>query len=310
MLNKPNSKSNLGHRYNEKQVIIFSVIVCYRPNIQQLRQLYEKLILDGSNVILIDNTETPYLNSEILPSGCHLITLGLNSGIAHAQNIGIDEAILKGGNIIIFFDQDSKIEQGLVRSLTSELNIGNPDIVAPRCVDNLNDSELPSLIVNRYGVSKTIYHFNSTEPYSVDIVISSGMAVTKDVFQIVGNFDEGLFIDFVDTEWCMRCRKKNIPIRIVPTAIMYHRIGMNTVKFGPLTLQVHNFDRCYYQIRNSFLLFRKQDIPLLFTLKEIISTIVNRMILLFFVKNRSLYVKNYLRAIIDGVLGVDGPKAF
>ncbi len=286
----------------------YSIIVCYHPDVQQLQHLCEKLIVGCSQVVLIDNTEEPYLESDVLPIKCQLITLGYNAGIAHAQNIGVDVAIQADGEVIVFFDQDSQVEPSLFQSLISELNIGMPDIVSPRCIDNISHFELPSLTVNRYGIAKPKYHQNAASPYLVDIVISSGTAATKEVFHVAGCFDEDLFIDYVDTEWCLRCRANNISIRVVPSVVMYHRIGTNAVKIGPLTVQVHSPERCYYQIRNSFHLYRKRHIPFLFATKEILSTLFNRLLLLFLVENRILYVKIYLRAIMDGLLGVVGPK--
>jgi len=287
---------------------IFSVIVCYKPDIKQLFQLCKKLIDDGSKVVLVDNTEEPYLKNKTLLDGCQLITFGSNTGIAKAQNAGIDLAIQEGGDVIAFFDQDSLVENGVLKALTAELDTDKADIVSPRCLDNLNKLELPALKVSRYGLAKPVYNNQSDSPYMVDVIISSGTVASKEVFQRAGNFDERLFIDYVDTEWCLRCRSKGIPVRVVPSAIMHHRIGTNTTKIGPLTVQIHSADRCYYQIRNSFHLFRRRHIPFIFALKEVISTIVNRVLLLFLVENRVLYAKAYLRAIMDGLLGVVGPK--
>ena len=297
-----------NYESSEKLSRTFSIVVCYRPDIELLNQLCEKLIIDGSRVVLVDNTETPYLEQGILPEGCQFITLGCNKGIAHAQNIGIDVAIQEGGEIIAFFDQDSQIGPGILKSLVSELIIGEPNIVSPRCVDNISHTELPALTVNRYGMAKSKFYHGATSPYLVDIIISSGTTATKEVFQIVGGFDEDLFIDYVDTEWCLRCREKNIPIRVVPSAVMYHRIGMSSVKMGLITVQVHSPERCYYQIRNSFSLFRRSHVPFIFASQSIIYTLVNRFFLLFIVKQKSIYMRTFLRAISDGLMGVIGPK--
>jgi len=305
----PDKNHALEHVTAKKLTKTYSVIVCYRPDLQQLQRLCKELIVGGSKVVLIDNTKEPYLENHMLPANCQLITLGHNSGIAHAQNIGVDAIIKAGGEVIAFFDQDSQIETKMFKLLISELNLGKSDIVSPRCLDNLNHIELPALVVNRYGIARPKYSLNSTHPYQVDIIISSGTVATKEVFQVSRNFDEDLFIDYVDTEWCLRCRKKDIPIRVVPSAIMYHRIGKNTIKIGPLTVQVHSPERCYYQIRNCFHLFRKCHIPFLFAAKEVLSIYINRMLLLFLVESPILYVKTYLHATIDGLLGVVGAKA-
>lgn len=284
---------------------ICCVIVCYRPNVARLIPLCETLSADGSSVILVDNTEQPYLDAQ-LPPRCELITLGRNSGIAHAQNVGIAAATAAGADVIAFLDQDSLVDPGFLPALVSPLQLGAPDIVSPLYRDDASNIELPAVRVNRYGLTRAVRRGAFSGPYSVDIVISSGTAATKEVFEVAGAFDEGLFIDFVDTEWCLRCRSKQISIRVVPTAVMHHRIGSQSIRLGFLTIFVHSPIRCYYQLRNCFHLFRKQHIPFLFALRETVSVILSRTLLLFFVGGRSAYVKAYFRGLRDGAKGVTG----
>lgn len=290
------------------KVRVYSIIVCYQPNVQQLHDLCVILLLDGSKVILVDNTDPPYLADQQRPSDCQLITLGRNTGIAHAQNVGIAAAIAGGADIIAFFDQDSKIKAGFLRTLVAVLNVGAPDVVSPICFDEASNVELPSVRLDRYGVSRPVYCGDSSAPYPVDVVISSGIAATKQVFDVAGTLDEGLFIDYVDTEWCLRCRSKQISIRVVPSAVMRHSIGSKRISLGMATILVHSPPRCYYQLRNCFHLFRKRHVPILFALRETVSVFLSRMLLLLFVRDRSEYAKAYFCAMRDGIRGVAGKK--
>jgi len=287
-------------------VKICCVIVCYRPDVARLLQLCETLRADGSTIVVVDNTEQPYLAEPQLPPGCELITLGLNTGIAHAQNVGTGAAMGAGAEVIAFLDQDSLIEPGFLPALVSPLRVGTPDIVSPLYRDDSSKVELPSIRVNRYGFTRAVRRGASSGPYPVDVVISSGTAATKEVFEVAGTFDEGLFIDFVDTEWCLRCRSKQISIRVVPSAVMHHRIGSRSISLGVVTVFVHSPIRCYYQLRNCFHLFRKRHVPFVFALRETASVFSNRALLLLFVPNRSAYVKAYFRALRDGAKGVTG----
>jgi rhamnosyltransferase len=273
-----------------------------------LTSLCENLLIDGSKIILVDNTDMPYLVDQQQLADCQLITLGHNTGIAHAQNVGIATAMAGGADVIVFIDQDSKIEPGFLRTLASELNVGVPDIVSPLYFDASSNAELPSMRVNRYGLPRAVHRGDSTAPYPIDIVISSGTAATKEAFLVAGTLDEDLFIDFVDTEWCLRCRSKQIPIRTVPSAVMHQRIGSKSINFGIATVLVHSPARCYYQIRNCFHLFRKHHIPKLFALRETISVFFNRTLLLLVVGDKLAYTKNFLCALWDGMRGVTGIK--
>lgn len=286
---------------------ICCVIVCYRPTVSRLRRLCETLESDGSTVIVVDNTEPPFLVDRQLSSGCVLIRQGSNTGIAHAQNVGTAAALDAGADVVTFFDQDSMIEPGFLRALVAPLRAGTPDIVSPLYCDDASKVELPSVRVSRCGLATAVRRGASTIPYSVDVVISSGTAATKEVFHVAGTFDESLFIDFVDTEWCLRCRSKQIPIRVVPAALMQHRIGSKSIRLGVFTIFVHSPARCYYQIRNCFHLFRRRHIPFLFAARETVSVLLSRALLLLFVGDKSAYVRAYGRALRDGAKGVTGP---
>jgi rhamnosyltransferase len=287
---------------------ICCIIVCYRPDIAQVMCMCRQALVDGATVVLVDNTEIPYLRPVMLPDGCTLITLGWNSGIGHALNVGVARALAAGAAVIAFLDQDSKVDPGLLKRLAASIQPGIPEIVSPLCVDDRTDAALPSLRLSRHGMSTPVHRADLSSRYPVDIVISSGTVATREVFDLAGTFDESLFIDFVDTEWCLRCRAKQIPIYVVPTAVMRHSIGSRQFRFGPLTILVHSSTRCYYQIRNSFLLLRKRHVPLVFSVKQIIAIVSSRIVLLFGIENRTGYVKTYWSAVRDGIRGISGAR--
>jgi rhamnosyltransferase len=284
------------------------IIVCYRPSVAPLLALCANLTSDGANVVIVDNTEKPFLSGHALPAGCSLITLGYNSGIAHAQNVGVAAALDDGAAVLVFFDQDSGVAPGFLAALVAPLTRGKAEITSPRCVDDDSGLALPSLRLGRLGTATTFDNANSTSPYPVDIVISSGTAATKEALEITGPFDEALFIDSVDTEWCLRCRSRRIPIRVVPAAVMRHRIGSRSIRVGSLTVLLHSPVRCYYQIRNCFHLLRRKHVPLAFALNHMLSVMLSRIMLLWFVEGRGTYIRVYLTALRDGMKGVAGAK--
>ena len=111
--------------------------------------------------------------------------------------------------------------------------------------------------LNNFGTLSKVYRDNNSVSYPVDVVISSGMAITKETFDVVGLMDEEFFIDFVDTEWCLRCRSKNVEILMISAATMVHSIGDSSWNIGFMKIFVHSPIRSYYQTRNSFLFLRK-----------------------------------------------------
>jgi rhamnosyltransferase len=284
------------------------VIVSFRPELAQLRQLCEHILMDGAKVVVVDNTEAPGVNSSELPAACELIAVGYNSGIAHAQNLGVAHALTAGASIVVFFDQDSQIGPGFLPALVAPLNPGTPEITSPLYVEDVSNIPLPSLRIGRFGLPTAVHGAEATNPYPVDIVISSGTAATKEVFRISGIFDEGLFIDSVDSEWCLRCRSKQIPIYVVPAAVMRHRVGSRSIRLGRFTILQHNPTRCYYQLRNCFHMMRRKHVPFAFALRHMLSVLFSRTLLLWFVTDRRAYLEAYFAGLRDGIKGVTGAK--
>jgi rhamnosyltransferase len=285
---------------------IYAIVVCYYPDLPSVSRLCRALRSGGCTVVLVDNTEESRLSGAV--PDVDIIALGANTGIAHGLNVGIEHALRHGAEIVIYFDQDSEIEDDFIPSLLAPLQPGVPGVVSPVCVDKSKGDELPSQCLNRFGLLVKEYRRNRTLPYNVDVVVTSGTATTAVTCEIAGLMDDNLFIDSVDTEWCLRCRSKGIPILVVPAATMKHSVGINTIDLGFMKVLVHPPLRCYYQIRNCFVLLRKRHVPLATAVREMCGIFAHRFVLLFFVKQKWVYVRNYCLAIMHGVRGIVGKK--
>ena len=288
---------------------VVAVVVCYSPDIAQLRQTCLCLLRSNSAVILVDNTEKSYVEGSGEFSDCTVITNGENVGVARAQNIGIRQAVDSGADVVVFFDQDSRIGPGFLPALLAPLTAGYPAVVAPVSYDAAKGFEYPSLKVSKHGLQQKVHVNGRVEPYVVDIVISSGTATTVETFDRAGEMDEEFFIDFVDTEWCLRCRRRNIPIHVVPAAVMIHSVGSRSIDLGFATVSVHSPLRCYYQIRNCLQLFRKESVPLILAARETVVVSVHKILLLMCVSNRAAYIKALAKGLYDGLTGATGKKA-
>jgi rhamnosyltransferase len=290
-------------------VNVHCIIVCYRPDLIRLKKLCQTAFSDNSRIILLDNTEIPSISEEDFDFPVTLFSFGANTGLAYAQNFGLKSALTAGAKVITFFDQDSTIPEGFLKSIAAFLTPGLPGVVAPLCVDDMSGEIFPMLRLSRYGNPSKLQCVPSMPPCDVDIVISSGMTATSEVFEAAGGLDEDLFIDYVDTEWCLRCRKLGIPIRAIPSLIMYHRIGSRSIRQGPMSVLVHSPLRCYFQIRNGIVLFRKSHVPWFFTLRELLALFLSRALLLRFVDNPIRYIRAYAYGVRDGLWGVVGPPS-
>lgn len=60
---------------------------------------------------------------------------------------------------------------------------------------------------NKCGLRKKVFPSKVNARLEVSCVISSGMSVKKKTLDMVGGMKDELFIDYVDTEWCMRAKR-------------------------------------------------------------------------------------------------------
>jgi rhamnosyltransferase len=86
----------------------------------------------------------------------------------------------------------------------------------------------------------------------IGYAITSGNLVRVSLFDQIGLYDEGFFIDCIDFDFCLRLRRAGYAVHRVPAALMQHQLGEpvevpNAVrKFYAL----HSPVRRYYMYRN------------------------------------------------------------
>ena len=120
--------------------------------------------------------------------------------------------------------------------------------------------------------------------------------------------NEDYFIDFIDTEWSLKCKENGVPVKVVSNAIMKHSIGMKSVDLKFIKVFVHGQVRTYYKVRNAFLFFKSKSVPFLTGLKELVSALLHNFLIIFIVENKWGYCKTYFQAIIHGLIGRKGKK--
>ena len=200
-----------------------------------------------------------------------------NLGIATALNIGVREALNQGYNWILTMDQDSKASSNMVEKMLEVYNK----------IDERERKEILSIFPNFVDERiQSIEENSNMDSYEyVDADITSGNLLRAEVFDKVGFFDDSLFIDLVDTDFCMRLNEKNIKMIKVRDAILYHSLGESqSVKsiFGKFNTSNHSALRRYYMTRNRFYTWEKY--------KDLNSFTLNR--------DKSLFKKEFVKIIL------------
>lgn len=286
---------------------IFSVIVTYNPNWQAVNLLGSQLSASGVTTVVVDNSEAHVNGITMDTVNCSRLPLGENKGIATAQNNGIDFCIQQGADIIVFFDQDSVISNDFISKLIEPIINENENIVAPIFIDAEKGFIYPIVSVSKLGFRTKTVPTKTSHAFYTNTAISSGTAVKVSVFNTVGKMNDDLFIDYVDTEWCLRCHHADIKVLILPDNQMIHSIGDKSFNLLGFTVPVHSAHRRYYRVRNSFELLRFKHIPTLLGIREIIFSIIHQVLLVLTQKGkRKNYVKYGLIGVWHGITGSKG----
>lgn len=287
---------------------IFAVVVTYNPSILKLKEFISSLHnVNDLSVVIVDNGSKN--DDEILAlqdSKTFVLLQNENKGIAFAQNIGIIFSESKAAEYIVFFDQDSTIDNNFIDNLISDyykiLN-DNEKVAAigPRFLDEKSGFYFPALKLNNIGLIDKIDIENIKEPIEVSVLISSGTLVSLKVLNDIGLMKEEFFIDFVDTEWCFRAIAKGYKLFISQRAVMKHSIGDDTIQLLNFKIPVHSGFRRYFRIRNLFFMWKMPYIPKILTFKLMVSNFFHQILLMLLKNNKKDYVKYYFKAVKDGL---------
>ena len=283
---------------------VAAIIVSYNPD-SNLFDSINLLLNQVEKVIIVDNGSkekyVKYIKS-INEDKIEIILNKENLGIATALNIGVRKALENGYEWILTMDQDSKASPDMVKKMFNVYNSINreerKDILS--IFPNFVDERIQSIEENS--------NMNSYE--YVDADITSGNLLRKEVFEKVGFFDDSLFIDLVDTDFCMRLNEKGIKMIKIRDAVLYHSLGESkTIKgiLGSFNTSNHSALRRYYMTRNRFYIWEKYKGLNSFTLnrdkkvfkKEFVKIILGE-------KDKVNKIKMVLRGYKDYKKGIKG----
>lgn len=233
---------------------VSAVVVTYQPHVSVLENL-RRLLRQIPAVIVVDNgsvgESAKVVEAAGSLTGVELIRNGSNLGIATALNVGIRHALRDGFQWVATFDQDSSISDRYFEELFRAYNAcPAPDrvgmIVPGKC------SPQPAVVPQTVATDS----FFSYTPAA----ITSGSLTKAGVFEAAGMYDEGLFIDFVDVDFCLQLRKSRFKILKAKRAVLNHELGTKETR-NLLGLKVsfrsHSTWRHYYMMRNRILLYRR-----------------------------------------------------
>lgn len=236
-------------RLNAAQSVC-AVIVTYNPRSTFIDNIVAVAAQVG-HVVVIDNGSSgeteQHLHELETRLSCTVIRNHQNLGIAVALNRGVKYALEAGFDWVCTFDQDSRVCDGFIsKMLEAYQQARNPERVALLA---------PSYVDRESGVTERLRRADNGE---ILAAMTSGSMIPLSVIRELGFFDESLYIDAVDIEFCLRARRKGMVILQSP-AVLLHSLGRTRyyrvfgLRFGVTN---HSAGRRYYMTRNRLRLLR------------------------------------------------------
>lgn len=229
------------------------IIVLFNPDRKEIENV--KHLSGAFYGVVVDNSPAPAFQCDTIGKMKYK-PLRHNVGIAKAQNEGI-EILRKDGKskYIVFFDQDSEFPDSYPQSIVNEyirinkLHDDKLSCLGPIIIDKGDGEEYKSAFHKVPAAEKGFV--------SKSEIISSGSCFSIKRFDEIGMFDERLFIDFVDTEWCFRSEALGYVCGQTTNLKLEHKVGNRKFHLGRHIILLSAPFRYYYQYRNYLqLLFR------------------------------------------------------
>lgn len=221
---------------------ILAYYVLYNPDESLLRENLASLVPHVDKVYVWDNSAHSLGDSFFSEFGEKLIyhPNGTNAGISTALNFGWRFALENGYSHFLTMDQDS-IWVGLGNFL-----------------------EKTEDLQNKVGLSiwgPAINEKDSGNGYTEEAyLITSGCLSSVPLIASVGGYDESLFIDAIDIDYCLRLRAAGCKCYRLHSSYIIHRYGLsNEVHFGRRIIHTlgYNPERLYGIVESNFRIARK-----------------------------------------------------
>lgn len=185
------------------------IIPCYNAEAWIGKQITAVLAQLGpeDELVLVDNLSTdatPALLAEAAAADprARVVTAAERQGVNHARNVGLAEA---RGAILLICDADDRIHAGWVDAFRSAFSDSG---VAGGAAIPVDGNGL------RVGEDLGLHHVFGGPPYP----LGANMAMTRDVFEAVGGFDESFRGGHDEADFAWRAADAGFPTRFVPEA--------------------------------------------------------------------------------------------
>ena len=277
------------------------VVILYNPDVEHVNHLIDEFASDDWQIAIVDNS--PHPTQLDLDSNCIYYHYPSNLGIAEAQNIGLRALFSQSIGYCFLLDQDSSFSPVIAASLYKQFialeKVSPVAAIGPAIHCQFSNTVQEGVIQKGKQISLGLKE--------VKQIIASGMLISQQAFEKVGEKESALFIDGVDHEWCWRAKRKGLKVYQSQLVSMPHRQGDDRVKVLGITFKQGTPVRLYYQLRNVLILSRRRYVPIYWKCRHLFAIPLRYIVNRFVFENgqeRGQFMRKGLR---DGIKKTYGP---
>lgn len=237
---------------NHEKLKIAGCVILYNPSNEDLNNI-STYISKVEKLYIYDNSEQSEHRRSCEDFGKKVIYFHAyeNQGIAARLNQACNQAKADGFDYLLTMDQDSSfIEHNLDLYLDSVSNYPELENIAQFGLEHLH--------------TETISKDANIEAFEDYGLITSASIVNLEILKKIGGFDENLFIDGVDFDYCLNARQHGFKCILFKNLFFKHSIGTKSKRRSLKTLYLFKKEkhisspiRIYYLVRNTLYLQQK-----------------------------------------------------
>jgi rhamnosyltransferase len=284
---------------------ICAVIVTFNPD-ERLVKNVERLLTQVDTVIIVDNASVSKDFLQGFAGQVETILNSRNAGLATALNQGVKKALELNAHWIITFDQDSVAPPTFVRDLLASYKAcpyqEQIAIIAPVYKDQVSGVVTSHAVADESNLYRPVLR-----------TLTSGALTKARVFQEIGLFKDAFFIDYIDTEYCLRCVKHSYKLIEAPGAVLLHNLGQpEPHRLLGKVFYATNYSpvRRYYNARNRVIVYKNYwHLQPKWVLQDLYSFSVEVVKMLVAEQERPRKMSHTLKGVWHGLIGKEGPHA-
>ena len=244
---------------------VAAVVVTFHPD-ECVDERLAKIRREVGRMVIVDNGSPADIRQTLetwaVVNRATVVANTENRGLAAALNQGMAWCEAEGYEWIVTFDQDSTPEPGFVQALVATAeSFADPArvaVVGAHTFDEQTGREDRWLRSTWFGFRRV--YCEGSDLSGVTFVITSGSLTRIRAWRGLGGFDEGLFIDYLDHDLCLKARRSGWDICVSAKDRLAHNLGSKrevVVAGRTIRPTFHSAVRHYYMMRNRILMWKR-----------------------------------------------------